>query len=185
MDQQQMIRRLLGAVVAVVLLAGCGAGQVAATAQQVGNSSGADADVGQIALRDVEFVSVPRVVGDEVYPVGAIAPLSLSIVNTGAEADRLVAVASPIAPASALPPGGVEVPGGRTVTAGQTDFAAVESGNEQSASAPVALVGLTEPIRSGRSYPVVFVFERAGAVQFDVAADTPEVPRRDEIDDPA
>jgi hypothetical protein len=37
-----------------------------------------------------------------------------------------------------------------------------------------ALVGLTEPVRAGLTYPVVFAFERAGELRLEVPVENPE-----------
>lgn len=92
--------------------AGCGAGRGAATAEQVGKPGGAGERIGPIALRNIEFVAVPVVVGDEVHPAGATAPPALSIVNTGREPDRLVAVESPSRPRARSRPAGSRCPPG-------------------------------------------------------------------------
>lgn len=171
---------LLAAAVAV-LLAGCGAGQVASTAEQTSNAGGAVARLGEIALLDVEFVAAPPVPGDEVYGVGATAPLSMTVANTGREADVLVGVSSPVATGAVVLAGGLRIPGGQTLTAGYEDLAAADLPSEDSAA--VALTGLTTPIRSGLTYPVVLTFARAGEVTLQVGVDTPDVPRRPLIDD--
>lgn len=169
------------AAAAAVLLAGCGAGQVAATADQVGNAGGAVARVGEIALLDVEFVAAPPVPGDEVYGTGGTAPLSMTVTNTGRESDVLVSVSSPVATGAVVVAGGLRIPGGQSLTVGQEGLSAVDLPSED--DAVVALTGLTTPIRSGLTYPVVLGFARAGEVTVQVGVDTPDVPRRPLIDD--
>jgi copper(I)-binding protein len=155
----------------------CGAGQQTQTAEQV--TAGAIADVGELTLADVAFRFDRPVPGDEVHPVGATAPLTVTIVNHGDAPDRLVRVSSPVAGGSVFPDALV-IPAGRTVTAGQADTAAIETSYEEGGYV-VALVGLREPLRSGVSYPVVFGFERAGDVRVDVPVATPDIPRRDVV----
>jgi hypothetical protein len=84
-----------GAVMVVLLAAtlslvvGCGAGQRAATSQQSTTASGGvNGNVGDLALRDAQFVWQPPVQGDEVYSIGQDSPLQLTIVNTGGAPDR-------------------------------------------------------------------------------------------------
>jgi copper(I)-binding protein len=88
---------LVGAVAAAVTLAGCGAGQITQTDTQLSAVDGANVQVGTIALRDSVIEFNDRAEGAAVYPRGGSAPLSMSIVNAGSQADRLVSVSSPIA----------------------------------------------------------------------------------------
>src|SRR6187551_2792273 len=76
-------------------LTGCGAGQLTQTATQPAAVDGASADAGgDIALRDVRMPPSPDPRG---YPVGSSVPVLATIINSGGEADELVAVTSPIA----------------------------------------------------------------------------------------
>lgn len=180
-------RRLLPVLAATLLLVSpftlaCGAGQVAQTAQQATPRAGAQ--VGEISVLDVAFLFRPPVVGDQVYRVGELAPLAVTIVNSGATADRLVRVTSPIAAAGVVVAEGVLIPGGQTLTAGQDGpIASMEVSYENDVGL-IALAGLREPIRSGLSYPVIFEFERAGAVLVEVPVALPDIPRRDALDGP-
>jgi hypothetical protein len=69
-------------------------------------------------VTDVEFLFTPPIIGDEVYPAGATAPLSVTIVNHGRETDRLVRVSSPDPTGSILVKNGLTIPAGHTLTAG-------------------------------------------------------------------
>jgi hypothetical protein len=53
-------------------------------------TSSAIGRIGEITVADVEFLFTPPITGDEVYPAGATAPLSVTIVNHGRDPDRLV-----------------------------------------------------------------------------------------------
>jgi copper(I)-binding protein len=156
---------------------GCGADQQAQPGEYVGNASGADAQVGEMAVLEVEFLFDQPVAGDEVYGVGGTAPLAVTLVNTGDAPDRLVRVSSPIAEAGVVVvDGGLVIPGGQTLTGGQIGpVASIEVPYEDDTGL-IALTGLREPIRSGLSYPVVFGFERAGDVVVDVPVKTPDFP---------
>lgn len=164
------------AAVLMLLTAACGAGQNAATSEQVTNSTGAVGRVGPIAVLDVEFLFTPPVAGDEVYGAGDTAPMTVTIVNTGRTADRLVRLSSPIAAGGVVVADGVSIPGGSTLTAGQTGLSSIEVPYEDDAGL-LALTGLEVPVRSGLSYPVVFGFERAGDIVLEVPVDTPDLPR--------
>ena len=167
-------------VVLAPAVAGCGAGQHAQTAEQV--TAAAVGRVGDISVLDVEFLFDRPVAGDEVYRIGAVAPLAVTIVNDGREADRLVRVSSPIATTGLVVAEGLAIPGGQTLTAGQTGLVASMEVPYEDDAGLIALAGLREPIRSGISYPVVFGFERAGDVLVQVPVDTPDVPRRDLVE---
>lgn len=170
------------AVALVLLVVGCGAGQEAATSTQVTHATGAVGQVGPISVLDVEFRFAPPIAGDEVYGVGDTAPMSVTIVNNGAIADRLVRLSSPVAAAGVVVADGVVIPGGATLTAGQTGVSSIEVPYEDDAGL-MALTGLREPLRSGLTYPVVLGFERAGDLVLDVPVATPDVPREPAADD--
>ena len=104
-------RAVAAAALLLTPLAGCGAGQVAHTAEIQSVVDGAVARIGDIAILDAQFLYTGPIPGDEVYPVGANAPMHLTIVNSGDTPDRLVRVSSPIA-ASGVVVGPTTVPAG-------------------------------------------------------------------------
>src|SRR4051812_21171629 len=71
-----------------VALSACSAGQVTQTASQERDKTGAQASVGDIAIRAAQL-AYPR---GGAYQSGDDAELRLAIVNNGAEADALVGV---------------------------------------------------------------------------------------------
>ncbi len=73
---------------AVLALAGCSAGQVTQTSEQVAAVPGTDADAGSIALRNLVIVYD----GPEGYPAGGDAPLVVRLFNNGPEAITLTGV---------------------------------------------------------------------------------------------
>ena len=96
--QQNSTGRLRRASLAVGLAAllavtGCGAGQITQTDSQLPAVNGASATAGSIAVRDAQF-AYPH---EGHYAKGGEAVLFGSLVNTGAEADTLVSVSSPVA----------------------------------------------------------------------------------------
>lgn len=105
---------VVGAAIAAVALAGCGAGQITQTSRQVAAVEGANASAGRIDVRNamIEFDGPAH--GDAVHPAGGDAPLEMVIVNSGAEVDRLVAASSPIA-ASVQVSGVLRIPGGQAL----------------------------------------------------------------------
>lgn len=174
-NRHATVRAVAAALLALVTV-GCGAGQEAATSAQVTNATGAGGQAGSISVRDVAFRFDPPIAGDAVYGVGDTAPMAVTIVNNGPDADRLVRLSSPVAAAGVVVADGLVVPGGATLTAGQAGVSSIEVSYEDDAGL-LALTGLTTPIRSGLTYPVVFGFERAGDVVVDVPVETPDLPR--------
>jgi copper(I)-binding protein len=199
---------VVGALIAGVALAGCGAGQITQTSDQVAAVEGANAGTGKIALRNATIEFDAPVHGAAIYPAGADAPLEMTIVNSGSEVDRLIAASSPIA-ASVQISGVLRIPGGQALAiegapapapaplpadAAATPAPAPGETQATTLPAPVApppaeeaepgaghivLTGLTEEIQAGRSYPVVLTFERAGEVRFDVPVANPDTLRED------
>ena len=108
------VAALVGAMIGAVALAGCGAGQITQTSDQVAAVAGANATVGPIAIRNarIEFDTAAR--GAAIYLAGSSAPLDMSIVGTGYEADTLVSASSPVASAVQIS-GTTTIPGGRTL----------------------------------------------------------------------
>lgn len=189
-------RVVLGMVTAI-MLGGCGAGQITQTSTQVSAVDGAAGTVGQIAVRDAAIVFGPSDTA-AIHPAGGDAALQLSIVNFGATTDKLVGVSSPVARSVAIDGnptisegrslivdgGGANAAPAPTVTAapagGPTTPAAIPTPDAQGdTSAQMVLTGLTQDIRSGLTYPVIFTFERAGVVTVQVPVADPTTPRTD------
>jgi len=182
----------------VVLLTGCGSGQVSQTADQVSAVDGAHGQVGTIDIRNAQLA--PPTNGRGFYPTGSDAPLEVTIVNTGAVDDRLASVSSPDVV-------GVQVRGDTNLPAG-TALRAIQQAlpaGEQPPSAPVSAVSTPAPgkvggsappqqaapamqlgqiaivltglktvdLYTGYTIPVVFTFARAGAVTVNVPVGSP------------
>jgi copper(I)-binding protein len=200
---------VVGALIASVALAGCGAGQITQTSRQVAAVEGANAGAGQIAVRNATIEFDAPAHGDAVYPAGADAPLHMTIVNAGTEVDRLVAASSPVA-SSVQVSGVLRIPGGQTLAIegapaplptplpaggapGATPApppagtpattlptpAAPPAEEAEAGVGNIVLTGLREDIQAGRSYPLVLTFERAGDVRFDVPVANPDTLRED------
>jgi copper(I)-binding protein len=196
------------ALIAGVALAGCGAGQITQTSDQVAAVEGANAGTGHIALRNATIEFDAPVHGAAIYPAGADAPLEMTIVNSGSEVDLLVAASSPIAASVQISgvlriPGGQALaiegapapvaapvpadaaatpepaPGGTPATTLPTPVAPPPAEEAEPGAGHIVLTGLSEEIQAGRSYPLVLTFERAGEVRFDVPVANPETLRED------
>jgi copper(I)-binding protein len=97
----------------------------------------------------------------------------VTITNTGAEADRLVAAASPVAGdvqihemkmeadvmKMAELPDGIEIPAGETVVLAPGGF-------------HLMFMQLNEPLVEGTSIPVTLTFERAGTVEIELSVES-------------
>lgn len=183
-----------GALVGALALTGCGAGQIAGTAEQQSAVSGSNSTVGPIAVRDAVIAFGEQVEGGAVYSSGAAAPLSMTIVNEGPDADTLVSASSPWASSVEIS-GITEIPGGRAIvvqgeapeptptpTTGARASAAPTTtpAAEPASGTQIVLTGLLDDIRAGISYDVTLVFERAGEVVVQVPVGGTEEPREDE-----
>lgn len=173
------------AAAGVVLLGGCGAGQLS----QAASSGGVSVDIGTIQLRDAVITYNGPVPGDTVYDVGQDAPLQVTIVNneTGAvdepPVDRLLAVSSPIATSGRIV-GDTTITGGQVLVAGY-DEPISSITLPDSTAIEIVLIGLTEPIRAGLNYPVEFTFEHAGTVRLQLPVEYADIPApRASDDDP-
>ena len=176
-----MNRALRAATIGVLLLSpvvlsACSAGQVTQTATQERDKTGAQAQVGDISLRQVQLLN-PR---SGSYEQGDDADLQVAIVNGGSEADTLVSVEGegfgsaeiegPSASSSSSPATGsssssstdeIEIPAGDAVYVGEDDYT-------------ITLTDLDEDITTGQYLEVTFTFENAGEVTLPVTVATPE-----------
>jgi copper(I)-binding protein len=105
---------VIGALIAAVAIAGCGAGQITQTSRQVAAVEGANATAGQISLRNAMIEFDEPAHGATVYPAGGNAPVQMIIANSGAEVDRLVAASSPAAESVQIS-GVLRIPGGQAL----------------------------------------------------------------------
>lgn len=172
-------RWAVAAVVPVLLaLGGCGAGQIAQTVE-ITATGGIGGQAGSMIVRDAAITYDGPIEGDTVYAPGDTAPLQLTVVNDatatvddGMLPDRLVAVSSPIAAEGRIT-GDARIPDGHVLTAGYGDPIA-SIAVPPTTTVDVALVGLTEPVRAGLTYPVVLTFERAGELRLQFPVEYPD-----------
>lgn len=170
----------VGVLGLVLTLAGCGAGQQAQTSTQVTMTGGVGGRVGSLVVRDAQITYNGPITGDAVYRPGETAPLQVTIINNatalledGMRPDRLESVSSPIARSTRIA-GDTRIPDGHVLTAGY-DEPVASTVLPGTTVAQIALVDLTEPVRAGLSYPVVFTFEHAGALRLEVPVENPDV----------
>lgn len=180
--------RLAAAAAGALLLAGCGAGQVASTTLQVAavNGGSGTSSTTQLEVDNVEmaFPEAETARWDE----GADVPLTFTISNQDAQPDTLTGVSSPAA-SSVEVEGTTEIPARSAVvgvddestvadaeTAAGTQNSNSETGASNAGQVRVVLTGLTAPITSGQTADVTFSFANAGdiTVPVPVAAPTQE-----------
>ena len=165
-----MNRALRAATMGVLLLSpvalsACSAGQVTQTATQERDKTGAMAQVGDLTIRQVQFLSPD----EGVYEDGDDAELQLAVVNTGADADTLVDVSGEgfgdvefddgsTGSASAR---GIEIPADSATYIGDDDFA-------------VTLTDLDDELTAGQYLELTFTFENAGEITIPVTVSTPD-----------
>ncbi|MGH4021044.1 MAG: hypothetical protein ACRDT0_17830 [Pseudonocardiaceae bacterium] len=188
MSRRQQIMRMrlapavLGAAVALAV-SGCGAGLVAQTSEQLSAVNGASADIGTIALRDA-VLAYPGGQGVVGYREGQNAPLLVTIANSGARADELVSVTTPVSPE-------VTVEGLTTIAGASSVSSILDEDNPLRTSSPstapsrpfgrpgdggelrIVLTDLRQPIRPGLPTSVTFRFREAGEVSLQVPVNAP------------
>jgi copper(I)-binding protein len=164
-----------------VVLSACSAGQVTQTATQQRDKTGAQAQVGDLSLRQAQLLN-PR---GGVYERGDDAELQVAIVNGGAEDDTLVGIegdgfdSAEIEASSSSSSGSSASGTSATSTAGrgakqEIDIPAGQSvfigGDEYT----VTLNGLSEGLTTGQYLEVTFTFEKAGDVTLPITVATPD-----------
>ena len=118
-------------VIGGLALAGCGAGQIAQTAQQKPTVDGQMAQVGLLAIRDAAL-EYPT---GGVYERGSEARLRMVVVNSGIAPDALVSVSSPVATDVTISEGGsAEATGSATPSA--TDTASETASPSEASGSP-------------------------------------------------
>lgn len=136
---------LAGALAGALALAGCGAGQVANTSEQLANAPGANVATGPMSVRDAVIVYGDSVEGP-VWARGDSAPLRMTLVNDGVETDRLVSASSPFAQS-------VELSGDLEVSSGTALFIEGEGAGASAAAASGAVTTPTVPPSAAQAAP--------------------------------
>ena len=146
---------VIGAALALTL-AGCGAGQIAQTAQQVAAIDGANGNAGDLGVRDVRLAATDALS----YKAGADVPLKLWISNAATTSDTLTAVSSTAADSVAIS-GSAEVQGQTLVEV--TDSTPLK----------ITVTGMKADLQYGHSIPVTFNFAQSGPVTVNVPIEIP------------
>ena len=153
---------LPGVAAAALALSGCAAGQIAQTADQVAAIDGANADAGEIGIRNVLLAEPTETNG---YAAGTDARVLLIVSNIGLNADTLTAVSSSVAESATIEG---TAGGGTAEVPAQT---LVDMSTEEGAQ--ISLDGLTRDVFFGESIPVTFTFAQAGSMTVNVPVEIP------------
>ncbi|PZS02717.1 MAG: hypothetical protein DLM56_11235 [Pseudonocardiales bacterium] len=160
-----------GAVAGMVLagVAGCAAGQVAETANELSAVGGSEGQVGQMALRNVSIAYPPT----GKYEPGGTARLNFALVNEASGTDRLVSVSTPVA--SSVTGTGGSQSGGLDIAVGPlSSVQTAGTGGTAAASGPIVVLhGLRQTLRSGEPVQITFRFARAGSLTLDAIVASP------------
>lgn len=152
----------VGAALGLALLTGCGTGQITQTSTEQSAVNGYQGTAGDVAVRNATIAYAGKGNGP-VYRAGQSAQLNLTLVNTGATADKLVSVSSPWAASVQVQQGDGTIPAGRAVQVGNGD-----SGADAAALADrtisITLTGIKGDMTAGPNYPVIFTFQRGGVL---------------------
>ena len=151
--QRRLVIRIALLLGALGALGGCATGQITQTASQAAAVNGASGQAGPIAVRDAELAYPEN--GKRFYPADSSAPLRMTIVNTGAAEDKLVAVRSPLA-ASVRVEGTTTIPGRnaiRVVPAGQTQASTAKATTPPPASPTASPLPTTSPAQPAQPKP--------------------------------
>lgn len=160
---------MLAGVLGVLMLAGCGAGQDAATSLTRPSIPGVDADGGDIHVRNVVVTYSP-----EGYPPGGDAPVTLAIGNTGRDPVRLVEIDSE--GASSVSITGVTRVGTASPAPGGEPGGQVEVVPGELVSVTLEVTGLRDGLDGTKVLPLEFTFDTGLTLSVAVPMDTPEDP---------
>ncbi|WP_111766633.1 hypothetical protein [Nakamurella deserti] len=147
----------VGVAGAVLALSGCGAGQIAQTAQQVAAIDGANGTAGEVAVRDVRLAPTESYR----YEPGADIPVKLWLSNTSLNPDELTGVTTEAAE--------------EVVVEGDTDIQpqTLREVNSET-DTTIVVTGLRDELPYGKSIPMTFSFASGGTISVNVPIEIPE-----------
>lgn len=156
-----------------LILSGCGAGQIAQTANQESAVNGTSANVKEIALRNVHLQAVQE--SDFLEPGTTVQLMFVAANNSTETDDRLTALTSDVGEVTLS--GNSVVPAGKALVVGVPDGQA-EFSPMGSTTPTTAEVALSKPITNGLTYNFTFDFEKSGRVTVAVPISAGEAPRQ-------
>ncbi|RVW06808.1 copper chaperone PCu(A)C [Rhodococcus spongiicola] len=166
---------------ATLVLSACGAGQISQTATQVAAVNGNKADVNDIAMRNVHVV-YPNSEEYSLEPGGDV-QLAFTAINLSEhQTDELTSIATDFAGSVTIDDldGTLEIRPQQALGAGNPDVTVPEEAPETLSLIDVTLEDITEDVRPGLTFPVVFTFENAGDVVVQVPVDAGPTTERHE-----
>jgi copper(I)-binding protein len=144
-------------VLSPLALSACSAGQVTQTATQERDKTGAQAQIGDITLREARL-AYPR---SGSYDAGDDAELIVAIVNSGEEPDTLTGVEGDGFGGAEISDDEIEIPNDSAVFVGRGDLT-------------VTLTDLDEGLTTGQILRVTLTFEDAGDITIPVSVSNPD-----------
>ena len=177
MSSQPRLTRVIAvlALAALAALAGCSSGQVTQTARQASTVNGASAEVGDLALRNIQIIFPTT----GAYNEGDTARLAMTVVNRTIAQDRLLEVTGDFFERASVPSDDTE---SEDTESDDTEAeASVETAIPAEAgvlfgtsdSPPIELEDLTERLIPAQTVSITFVFETAGEVTVEVPVANP------------
>ncbi|MCV7299872.1 hypothetical protein H7J93_09510 [Mycobacterium barrassiae] len=160
----------------VVLLSGCGSGQVSQTATQEPAVNGTSANIGKIAVRNAHLRATQTT--DYVQPGSEVELLFVASNDSPDVNDKLVSITSDVGTVSLT--GDTSLPANGTLVVGEPDGQITALESVETADAAEAVVQLSKPITNGLTYNFTFTFEKSGQGTFAVPISAGESPRREE-----
>ena len=131
------------------------------------------------AARSVRVTGNPVINGGQtllVQGAPAVAAPASATASTSATTSANASDSSSTTPSATAAPSASAAPT-TTPTTTPTVAPTAAAPNQQAAGAQVVLVGVTQEIRPGLTYPVTFTFQKAGAVTVQVPVANPTAPR--------
>jgi copper(I)-binding protein len=144
-------------VLSPLALSACSAGQVTQTATQERDKTGAQAQIGDITLREARL-AYPR---GGVYDAGDDAELVVAIVNSGEQSDTLTGVEGDGFGDAEISGDEIEIPTDSAVFVGTGD-------------STVTLTDLDEGLATGQILKLTLTFEDAGDITIPVSVSNPD-----------
>ncbi len=164
--KRRAITRTTAAVFAsaTLLLAGCGAGQYAQSANQQAAILGANGQVGDMSALNVRLAKADQ----EKYPAGSNPRVLLYLSNDGINPDSLTSVSTSAAQS-------VQITGDPTIPAQTLVDLSGDSGRQ------ITIQNLNQDLYYGVSIPMTFSFADAGSLTINVPIENPDERSQREI----
>lgn len=153
------------------LVTACAAGQNAVTRQEHSVHDGADADLGDLRVRNAH-AAYPA---GGTYAAGGSVPIYLTVVNIGTTPDSLIGVASPSGPV-VLVGSGTPSPAPSSAGPPVVPLTAIPLPAGERTTVSLLVAGISSDLRAGAVFDLTMQFDTAGSVTVGVAVSLESVP---------